>query len=193
MAPWPQPRDRKSVGFDIKTAQYGWPVGMPLIRKLEPGLWEVRTRLEDGNARVLFTVDGDTMVLLHSFVKKSQKTPATDLKTAQAATRRPEEEVSAVETSISAAASTTSSMKRVCSKRLRRSRRSASSPSRSRRRWSDPPHEVGARPQDEDESASGRAPTRSHEPVGDALDARAGSVCCRKEAQDRVVSIGWQP
>jgi len=76
-------RDRKSVGFDIKTAQYGWPVGMPLIRKLEPGLWEVRTRLEDGIARVIFTVDGGTMVLLHGFAKKSQKTPATDLKTAR--------------------------------------------------------------------------------------------------------------
>ena len=28
--------DRKAVGEDIKTAQYGWPLGMPLIRKLEP-------------------------------------------------------------------------------------------------------------------------------------------------------------
>jgi len=76
-------RDRKSVGFDIKTAQYGWPVGMPLIRKLEPGLWEVRSHIGDGIARVLFTVTGDTMVLLHGFVKKSEKTPVTDLKTAR--------------------------------------------------------------------------------------------------------------
>ena len=75
--------DRKTVGFDIKTAQYGWPLGMPLIRKLEPGLWEVRSRLKDGIARVLFTVDGGTMVLLHGFVKKSQKTPAAELKTAK--------------------------------------------------------------------------------------------------------------
>ena len=75
--------DRRSVGFDIKTAQYGWPIGMPLIRKLEPGLWEVRTHLADGIARVLFTVRGDTMVLLHGFVKKSQKTPAVDMKTAR--------------------------------------------------------------------------------------------------------------
>ena len=71
------------VGFDIKTAQYGWPLGMPLIRKLEPGLWEVRSHIGDGIARVLFTVTGDTMVLLHGFVKKSQKTPVTDLKTAR--------------------------------------------------------------------------------------------------------------
>lgn len=75
--------DRRSVGFDIKTAQYGWPIGMPLIRKLEPGLWEVRSHLAVGIARVLFTVDGETMVLLHGFVKKSQKTPAADLKTAK--------------------------------------------------------------------------------------------------------------
>jgi phage-related protein len=75
--------DRRSVGFDIKTAQYGWPIGMPLIRKLEPGLWEVRSHISAGIVRVIFTVQGDRMVLLHGFVKKSQKTPATDLKTAR--------------------------------------------------------------------------------------------------------------
>ena len=75
--------DRRAVGEDIKTAQYGWPLGMPLIRKLEPGLWEVRSRIALGIARVLFTVDGQVMVLLHGFVKKSQKTPATDLDTAR--------------------------------------------------------------------------------------------------------------
>ena len=56
---------------------------MPLIRKLEPGLWEVRSHIGDGIARVLFTVTGDTMVLLQGFVKKSEKTPVTDLKTAR--------------------------------------------------------------------------------------------------------------
>jgi len=30
--------DRNSVDSDIKTAQFGWPLGMPSIRKLEPGL-----------------------------------------------------------------------------------------------------------------------------------------------------------
>ena len=75
--------DRRAVGSDIKTAQYGWPLGMPLFRKLGPGLWEVRSRIGNGIARVLFTVDGDTMVLLHGFVKKSQKTPVVDLDTAK--------------------------------------------------------------------------------------------------------------
>ena len=40
---------------------------------------EVRSHLSDGIARTLFTVQNDTMVLLDAFVKKSQKTPATDL------------------------------------------------------------------------------------------------------------------
>jgi phage-related protein len=75
--------DRKVIGGDIKTAQYGWPLGMPLIRKLDPGLWEVRSHIGSGIARVMFTVDGDVMVLLHGFVKKSTKAPTAELKTAR--------------------------------------------------------------------------------------------------------------
>ena len=56
---------------------------MPLIRKLEPGLWEVRSHIAQGIPRVLFTVDEGLMVLLHGFVKKSQKTPTVDLRTAR--------------------------------------------------------------------------------------------------------------
>jgi len=74
---------RKAVGDDIRTAQYGWPLGMPLIRKLGDGLWEVRTRLRDGIARTLFTVDENRMVLLHGFMKKTQKTPPKELQTAR--------------------------------------------------------------------------------------------------------------
>jgi phage-related protein len=59
------------------------PLGMPLIRKLEPELWEVRSHIAQGVARVIFTVDRGVMVLLHAFVKKSQKTPLGDLKTAR--------------------------------------------------------------------------------------------------------------
>ena len=75
--------DRKTVGQDIKTAQYGWPLGMPLIRKLEPGLWEVRSHISAGIARTVFTVDEGLMVLLHGFVKKSARTPAGELKVAR--------------------------------------------------------------------------------------------------------------
>lgn len=56
---------------------------MPLIRKMEPGLWEVRTKFKSGLARTLFTVDGKRIVLLHGFVKKSQQTPSNELQTAR--------------------------------------------------------------------------------------------------------------
>lgn len=75
--------DRRSIGIDLKTVQFGWPLGMPLVRKLEPGIWEVRSNLDRRIARVLFTVIGDRMVLLHGFIKKGQKTPATDLELAR--------------------------------------------------------------------------------------------------------------
>ena len=75
--------DRKIIGEDLKTAQYGWPLGMPLIRKLDVDLWEVRSRLRNRIARIIFTVEDDTMVLLHSFVKKSEKTPLPDMKLAR--------------------------------------------------------------------------------------------------------------
>jgi len=71
------------IGEDIKTAQFGWPLGMPLIRKLGAGLWEVRSHVSNGIARVIFTVDGQTMILLHGFQKKSQRTPQADLMTAK--------------------------------------------------------------------------------------------------------------
>ena len=83
---------RKVIGQDIKTAQYGWPLGMPLVRKLEPGLWEVRSHVAGGIARVVFTVEANVMVLLHGFVKKSQKTSGTELETARQRLARLREE-----------------------------------------------------------------------------------------------------
>ena len=73
------PGARKAIGADIKTVQFGWPIGMPVVRKLESGLWEVRSHIPEGIARVLFTVAGARMVLLHGFVKKTQATPKADL------------------------------------------------------------------------------------------------------------------
>ena len=75
--------DRKIIGEDIKDVEFGWPIGMPLCRPLSRGLWEVRSSLTQGRiARVLFCEHGGRMVLLHGFVKKSQKTPAGDLELA---------------------------------------------------------------------------------------------------------------
>jgi phage-related protein len=72
-------RERRVIGEDIKTVQFGWPLGMPLVRKLGKDVWEVRIHLIDRIARVLFTVEGHTMVLLHGFIKKSQAMPSEEL------------------------------------------------------------------------------------------------------------------
>jgi len=70
---------RRVIGDDIKTVQYGWPIGMPLVRSLGDGLWEVRSQLRDGVARVVFFADRGVMALVHGFIKKSQKMPDSDL------------------------------------------------------------------------------------------------------------------
>ena len=75
--------DRKTIGEDLKTVQFGWPLGMPLVGHLDGEIWEVRIRLNNRIARVLFALHGQTMVLLHGFIKKQQKTPSTDLELAK--------------------------------------------------------------------------------------------------------------
>ena len=75
--------DRKLIGQDIQKVEFGWPLGMPYCRSLGNGLWEVRSDLMDGKiGRVVFCMARGRMVLLHGFIKKTQKTPATDLKLA---------------------------------------------------------------------------------------------------------------
>jgi len=75
--------DRLTVGTDIKTVEFGWPVGLPVCRNLGNGLWEVRSNLKNRIARVIFYVSDDTMWLLHGFIKKQQKTSKADLEIAK--------------------------------------------------------------------------------------------------------------
>ena len=72
--------DRRIIGADIATVEYGWPVGKPTCAPLGLGLWEVRSTLATRRiARVIFTLHDNQMVLLHGFIKKTQKTPPGDL------------------------------------------------------------------------------------------------------------------
>jgi phage-related protein len=74
------PGDRRIIGEDIKDVEFSWPIGMPLVRNLRDGLWEVRSSLAGGRiARVIFVVEGGLMVLLHGFIKKTSATPKPDL------------------------------------------------------------------------------------------------------------------
>ena len=75
--------DRQIIGSKLLTVQWRWPLGMPLVRKMDPELWELRCSLESGIARVFFSVQGKRLVVLHGFFKKSQKTPAGDLEKAR--------------------------------------------------------------------------------------------------------------
>jgi len=75
-------KDRIIIGEDIKTVEFGWPIGMPACRSLagRKDLWEVRSKLTHGRiARVLFFTSGGKMILLHGFIKKTKKTPDSDL------------------------------------------------------------------------------------------------------------------
>ena len=71
--------ERKIIGDDVLKVQYCWPVGKPLVDSLGDGLWEVRSNLGDRIARIVFYVGGHEMILLHGFIKKTQKTPRQEL------------------------------------------------------------------------------------------------------------------
>jgi phage-related protein len=67
--------DMKEIGADIERIQWRWPVSMPLVRTLGGGLFEVRTKIDTLQYRVLFCIADSSMVLLHGFVKKSRAAP----------------------------------------------------------------------------------------------------------------------
>ena len=76
--------DRRTVGYDVQTVEFGWPVGMPTCRPLGGGLWEVRSNLGDGTiGRIIFCIVNGEMALLHGFIKKTQKTPPRDIEIAE--------------------------------------------------------------------------------------------------------------
>jgi phage-related protein len=71
--------DRVAIGEDIADVEFEWPIGLPICRPLGNGLYEVRTTLRDRIARVIFAIEGSSMVILHGFIKKSQSTPKPEL------------------------------------------------------------------------------------------------------------------
>ena len=76
--------DRRAIGLDLMRVQFGWPIGMPLVRSLKGSLWEVRTPLpSQKTARLILCFHQKTLIVLHGFIKKSQKTPAEDLELAK--------------------------------------------------------------------------------------------------------------
>ena len=78
------PGDRRAIGIDLATVQFGWPIGMPICRSLGGGLWEVRSTLPSRRiARLVFFVGGGRIGVVHGFIKQTQKTPIDDLEIAR--------------------------------------------------------------------------------------------------------------
>lgn len=71
--------DRQSIGEDIAYVQYKWPVGKPRVDHLRGPIWEVRSKIGNRIARVLFAVEQSQMILLHGFIKKTQQTDPADI------------------------------------------------------------------------------------------------------------------
>lgn len=77
-------KDCRTIGEDLQTLEYGWPRGMPLCRSMGDGLFEVRSNLSSERiARIIFCIYQSRMVLLHGFIKKTQKTSSPDLQLAR--------------------------------------------------------------------------------------------------------------
>jgi phage-related protein len=76
--------DKRAIRLDLMRVQFGWPIGMPLVRSLKDGLWEVRSSLPSQKiARLVLCFHDKSLVVLHGFIKKTQKTPAYDLEIAK--------------------------------------------------------------------------------------------------------------
>ena len=73
----------KSVGSDILTVQWSWPVGKPLVDGLSGGLYEIRSTHDRTEYRVFFCIAGSKLVLLHGIVKKARKAPKADIELAR--------------------------------------------------------------------------------------------------------------
>ncbi len=71
--------DRRSIGEDIAYVQYKWPIGKPRVDHLRGPIWEVRSKVGNRIARVLFAVEQSQMILLHGFIKKTQQTDPADI------------------------------------------------------------------------------------------------------------------
>ena len=71
------------VHLTERMVAYGANLGMPHTKAMKEGLFELRMKSKEGIGRVLYcTLVNKRIVMLHSFIKKTQKTPPKDLKLA---------------------------------------------------------------------------------------------------------------
>ena len=77
------PSIRKAVGFQLQRVQRGdMPTDFKPMKSVGAGVYEIRVDDENGNnvGRCFYVAKfGDTLWVLHSFVKKARKTPKSDI------------------------------------------------------------------------------------------------------------------
>jgi phage-related protein len=83
--------ERQVIGDDIDYVQFRWPLGKPHVDHVRGPIWEVRSRLENRIARVLFAVQHGKIVLLHGFIKTTRTTPANEIEIAERRWRETQE------------------------------------------------------------------------------------------------------
>ncbi|MEY2926980.1 MAG: hypothetical protein RL367_1457 [Pseudomonadota bacterium] len=75
----------KAAGLELMAVQFGLdPSDWKPMPSVGPGVKEIRIWVEEGTFRVIYVVrTRDGVFVLHSFVKKSQKTPRRDIELAK--------------------------------------------------------------------------------------------------------------
>lgn len=81
---WPVGLRARFRALTIRMEAYGPNLGMPHTRALGGGLFEIRAKADEGIGRAFFcSLIGRRIVILHGFIKKTDKTPKRELDTAR--------------------------------------------------------------------------------------------------------------
>jgi phage-related protein len=76
----PDTLQARYIGLTQRMIEYGPHLGLPHTEAFGSGLFELRLKGAEGIARVFFcTMVKQEIVMLHSFIKKTQKTPQKEL------------------------------------------------------------------------------------------------------------------
>ena len=79
------PRKHRAKAFwEIELlSTYGTSLKQPYVKHIDGDLWELRIKFSSDISRIFYFVATDTkIVLLHGFVKKTDKTPPNEIETA---------------------------------------------------------------------------------------------------------------
>ena len=81
---WPDGIQASFTRIAEQMVDHGPNLGMPYTRPFGDGLFEIRAKGREGIGRAFFcTLVGRRVVILHGFIKKTEQTPAKELRTAR--------------------------------------------------------------------------------------------------------------